>query len=67
MVVPFVKRAGRDAECQVAIGDSRRWTCMLSNELFPDVTKIVDADFARDRINWVSKAAHRAGTNWHKA
>ncbi len=46
MVVPFVKRAGRDAECQVAIGDSRRWACMLSNELFPDATKIVDSNFA---------------------
>ena len=46
MVVAFVKRAGRDAECQVAIGDSRRWACMLSNELFPDATKIVDSNFA---------------------
>lgn len=46
MVVPLVKRAGRDMVCQIVIGDSRRWTCKLSNELFPDVTKIVDANFA---------------------
>ena len=51
MVVPFVKRAGRDAVWQIVIEDGRRWTCKLSNELFPDVTKIVDANFARDRIN----------------
>ena len=66
MAVPFVKRAGLEAVCEVLIGDSRRWTCKLSNKLFPDATKIVDAYFARDRISWVSKAACGAGTDWHK-